>query len=115
MVSTSVCMSDCGDLWYEDLVTLHCEECFTGCQKCSGPSFDECTECRNDGANNYYFDSATSSCNLECPDGFYELLAGFLCDECTYPCVTCGTSDTDCKSCDGLYALFGGNKCTLDC
>lgn len=107
-LSNNVCVADvnCPATTYPNSTSLHCEPCVAPCNTCT--SYLHCLTC-NTGFN---FISSNFTCSDSCAIGTIPLTTseGRICTACTFPCLTCVTTLTNCLSCSQLpTALYLSN------
>ncbi|KAL4478585.1 hypothetical protein ABPG74_006820 [Tetrahymena malaccensis] len=115
--------NSCIDGYYLDGTT--CKQCSSPCSKCS-QSPTQCTGCIASyqlNNQNQCIPSCDSSCNtcskpldknscITCNTGY--TMVNSLCQQCTYPCSECQTSQTNCTKCAPSHVL-SGNVCQPTC
>ena len=97
--------TSCPTTKYYDSTLLSCQPCSPPCRICDEDP-DVCLWCV---AGYNYVDDGSKTCILDtdpCPAGTFKDPKLALCTQCKYPCVTCGTSATDCIECYSDFDLF---------
>ena len=118
---SAACIITCPDLFYENTTNLQCAACDAACAICTGPSKSECSQCKNDGANDYYLEYGTTTCSQTCPVGQYQDTSGtFQCLLCASSCDTCLNTSSNCQTCAfsttiGANVFLSGTQCLLAC
>ncbi|EAR93938.2 H-type lectin domain protein (macronuclear) [Tetrahymena thermophila SB210] len=84
-----------------------CFSCDMKCKKCSGPFYNQCSEC----LNNYYF--YKNSCYIDQPE--QTTCQNYKCQPCFNLCQTCsGVNQNQCLSCINNYSLNSNtNQCEI--
>ncbi|XP_061586644.1 extracellular matrix protein FRAS1 isoform X2 [Cololabis saira] len=101
-----ICTSTCSAHSFLD-DTNTCRECHPSCQRCAGPSADNCTSCSPP------LRLHEERCDPTCPQGFFT--QDNRCQACHPSCQACsGASQADCTSCAPLASLQSG-YCSTDC
>lgn len=107
--SGTSCYKDlnCPDGYFQSLLLYSCVSCNTLCQKCFGPSSNDCLQC----IDSYFLDQNT--CISTCPSGKYPVdQTCKLCDPSCYNCT--GPTSSNCSACPpNLY--FYNNSCISSC
>lgn len=95
--------ADCPSDQYCESSDNRCQICHIDCLECIGPSFDQCTTCRNGQP----MDGRTKQC-LPCHKGqYYEASTG-KCLSCDKSCAVCtGPGKTQCHTCQKDYKQYG--------
>jgi proprotein convertase subtilisin/kexin type 5 len=88
------CLTTC-NAGYPDVPSSQCKSCNIFCTQCSGSLNTQCQAC----ATNYFLMSSTTTCDSSCPIGYFGDSSLNLCVLCSSPCASCGSSITDCLSC----------------
>ncbi|XP_063885992.1 extracellular matrix organizing protein FRAS1-like isoform X2 [Scylla paramamosain] len=100
------CVDQCPSMFFVDSNSDgECRECHWTCEKCLGPSVEDCLECREGTVQE------GSSCLTECSSGLYQ--DGQKCRPCPGGCSLCNTSST-CLACHSPYLLQHG-QCVTSC
>lgn len=95
--------------------------CDSNCVGCLGTS-NNCTS--QDGCKvNYFYNNATNSCVLICPDGTYADVLTKFCQSCTDGCAICsGTGLSKCTVCQmdsttniTYFKMINKNQCSATC
>ncbi|CAJ1378543.1 unnamed protein product [Effrenium voratum] len=87
-----------------------CPECISACSQCE--SEHVCTECRE-----YKFLTPNSTCEADCPDGYWPngtMEVGGLCSRCREECIKC-TSNDICTECAPFHFLTPDMTCSKTC
>ncbi|KRX04787.1 WW domain [Pseudocohnilembus persalinus] len=99
-----VCVTECGNGYYEDTATNACQLCDPSCVTCdTSPTY--CDECVSP---TYYLYTPEMECITNC-DSYQGWYTGTTqCEQCNVACKICtaGTAN-DCSSCNPNYYLFG--------
>uniref|UniRef100_A0A3Q2PFS0 Fraser extracellular matrix complex subunit 1 n=1 Tax=Fundulus heteroclitus TaxID=8078 RepID=A0A3Q2PFS0_FUNHE len=101
-----VCTAGCPEhSFLDDLQT--CRDCHPSCQRCTGPSAENCSSCSSPSS---LFEGR---CVPTCPQGFFT--RDNQCQACHPSCQACsGPSQADCTSCAPQVSLQSG-YCTTGC
>ncbi|KAL4453891.1 hypothetical protein ABPG74_003774 [Tetrahymena malaccensis] len=137
----NVCRATCPNGTYPDNNSSLCKQCDFSCSQCQGPSNTQCKACQfltylNNGScvttcpNGQYADETSKSCQ-NCPDGCtgctsytactgcksgYQQNSGqCISTNCTSPCATCTSTQTNCLSCTQNLYLQPTNTCNSSC
>ncbi|KAL4482200.1 hypothetical protein ABPG72_017981 [Tetrahymena utriculariae] len=100
LFNSKYCIKSCPDNFYADSQNI-CQPCDKKCQKCFGPSDNDCIEC----IQNYYFHQGINACKDSCIVGYV------LQDQNSYLCQIC---QQNCKACINSLVLFQGD-CLQKC
>ncbi|EWS75296.1 transmembrane protein, putative (macronuclear) [Tetrahymena thermophila SB210] len=100
LFNSKYCISSCPDNFYADSQNI-CQPCNYKCQKCFGPSDNNCIEC----IQNYYFHQGINACQDSCIQGYV------LQQQNNYQCQVC---KQNCKACVNSLVLFQGD-CLQNC
>ncbi|KAM6930976.1 extracellular matrix organizing protein FRAS1 [Xenentodon cancila] len=101
-----ICTSACSAHSFLDN-TNTCRECHPSCQRCTGPSADNCTSCSSP------LRLLEGRCDPTCPHGFFT--QDNQCQACHPSCQSCSSaSQADCTSCAPLASLQNG-YCRTNC
>lgn len=105
---TGECLKMCPRQTYEEkLESQHvCRACHGSCAACSGPGFNQCSQCPHGSV------LSEGKCRSSCSVGFYLDTESQSCYPCHKSCQTCaGSSPTSCLSCsDSVLFVDGGCK-----
>ena len=117
---TTICSTTCPLGQYIDASFPNaCQACSSNCVGCSVKA-DNCTTANGCFANHYY-NNATSSCLLVCPDGTYEDPVTGFCEPCATGCSLCyGSVNTKCTKCATVLTVnyfkeINKDYCTTAC
>ena len=98
------CVESCGAYKFGNVSNHMCEDCFPGCQECTGATGLDCTSC--DTMLGYVLNQGTC-----CPTSS-QYFDGAACQPCDGSCLTCFNSASECQSChSGQY--LSGTRCVL--
>ncbi|CAB1456489.1 unnamed protein product [Pleuronectes platessa] len=87
-----------------------CQQCHKVCHRCSGPSKDDCLNCKEP---NFLLNS---TCVQQCPVGYYaEDKDERVCERCHFSCESCvGRHSVECRTCKpGFFRQ--GSSCVETC
>jgi hypothetical protein len=104
-INSFICVSNCPEEHYKGAsIPLKCDKCIPNCLRCNDSV--SCAECHL----GYFLKENT--CVLDCGSGYYNNVELFICDPCSFGCVSC--SSILCSQCNNnTYNLDG--ICVIDC
>ena len=106
--ASGVC--ECTDGYFALITSNTCGECDASCSKCSGPSGNECTECKSGN-----LPTNSGKCESKCLDGEYQTSSS-TCEPCDASCSKCsGPSANECTECKSGNLLTNSGKCESKC
>lgn len=110
IVSSQSSLCICENGYYEvSFDPLMCDRCYSSCESCQGPLYNECISCLD---SNAILSSSPGYCI--CKIGYYaSMLDPLTCSQCSSNCYECsGPLDSECLSCpDNAFVLFPPNEC----
>lgn len=119
-LNATSCLINCPQGTFKNTTALTCDPCPLGCPSCFGPTLSDCSSCGSNTTNNYYLVYGTTTCNITCPDGQYEVNSTMKCMLCASTCLTCSTTSTTCLTCGfssllGVNLFLSGSQCLMNC
>ncbi|EAS00421.2 zinc finger lsd1 subclass family protein (macronuclear) [Tetrahymena thermophila SB210] len=101
------CVPQCPEQqFYLDNDKKKCLPCYKGCKICSGPSFDQCTECNKD-----FLLDKNKCIRQDCGDYYYANPDNNECARCQLNCIKC----KDFNSCEKCVTEQEQGKCKSIC
>lgn len=120
IAGVGMCVNQCVDGYYLDIVSSICLGCDASCLTCNGPAASNCLSCK--GNNVLFIGSPSSQCVSICPTNTTVVIDSWTqikaCQPCPTNCLSCSqvsnSANLACQSCTTGTYLFNG-VCVLTC
>ena len=104
IIGTTICSTSCPVGQYIDAAyPNNCQACSSNCVGCEGAASNCLSNVTGVCPSNLFFNNATNSCVLVCPDGTYGDSISRFCESCASGCALCyGSVLSKCTKCTSV-------------
>lgn len=111
--NSNECADSCPRGYYQNATSNKCLSCHESCETCTGPTNNECTDCKQ----GFFLQPSSTTCLKTCPVlGYWADVQNNICSACDLSCETCKSLSDGCSTCKKDFFLQPHtNACEADC